>query len=249
MLLLITAFVLETALGSLGFSMMGGGMKDTTGMDGTSWEAKFHNADGQVCQFKNVDYKFMGLGALNCGWNGKDSRFQRKFWSDSGPSKCSRECRKLQWCNYAWSDSGATKLFNKGAGWCYLYHTCDERTGTEEGRLMQKHCPKTPEIPCKESCNRYAYQWAIDGDCDAGNCLGCDKYWKGDKFDNNACGSDGKGYLYPGTASKKALAMAEVTPESGNWVVYGLALFGFGVTAYGAFAHFSKKEAETHCEI
>jgi len=53
----------------------------------------------------------------------------------------------------------------------------------------------------------------------------------------------------PRSASKKALAMAEVTPESGNWVVYGLALFGFGVMAYGAFAHFCKKEVETHIEF
>jgi len=240
-------------------------MKDTTGMDGTSWEAKFHNADGQVCQFKNVDYKFMGLGALNCGWNGKDSRFQRKFWSDSGPSKCSRECRKLQWCNYAWSDSGATKLFNKGAGWCYLYHTCDERTGTEEGRLMEKKCPKTPELPCKDGCNRYKYQWAVDGDCDAGDCLGCDGYWKGDKFDNGACGSDGKDYLYPGrpdaenavgayaakmerTASAvgEELAFAQEAPSTtSNLVTYGFACVGASVLLYGAFRHFTTKSDYT----
>lgn len=41
--------------------------------------------------------------------------------------------------------------------------------------------------------------------------------------------------------TQSALAMANVLPESGNWVVYGLALFGFGVTAYGAFAHYTKK--------
>lgn len=169
-------------------------------LDGPHREAAFTNTDGQICQMPEVDKKTIGMKAQNCGWNGADSKYQKRMYVRN-QDECVVECRALAWCNYVWVDSTAGSGAGRG-GWCYWYGTCTKRTGTELGKLYHKKCPKkikmpwTSAGPCDAACNTYKSEWYGDGVCDWDTCSNCDSYYKRigdyDVFDKGDCAGDPK---------------------------------------------------------
>merc|ERR1719204_1470971 len=107
-----------------------------------------------------------------------------------------QECRKYQWCNYAWFDYYHEGLGHRD-GQCYLTGTCNRRKNGKLGALFKKVCPKTPEMPrtmhakwpCdpKDKCAEFAKYWSGDGICDMETCGNCDGSYVGDVFDGNDC--------------------------------------------------------------
>eukprot|EP00493_Phyllostaurus_siculus_P026314 UN26659 len=168
------------------------------GLNGVSWEAPFDNPDKQRCNFEHIDFKvFRRANAKSCDWDGVDSEFFKKI-SVKSDDYCARECRKYQWCNYAWLDYNSEGLLRKD-GQCYLTGTCNGRKNGKLGALFKKVCPKTPEMPrtmhakwpCdpKDKCAEFAKYWSGDGMCDMETCGNCDGSYVGDVFDGNDCKS------------------------------------------------------------
>jgi len=167
-------------------------------LNGDSWGASFDNPDKQVCHFEEIDYKaFNRARAKSCDWDGVDSKFFKKI-SATRNNHCARECRKYQWCNYAWLDFNSESMMRKD-GQCYLTGTCNGRKNGKLGALFKKVCPKTPEMPrtmhakwpCdpKDKCAEFAKEWSGDGICDMETCGNCDGSYVGDVFDGNDCNS------------------------------------------------------------
>merc|ERR1712198_529651 len=164
--------------------------------NGDSWGASFDNPDKQVCHFEEIDYKaFNRARAKSCDWDGVDSKFFKKI-SATRNNHCARECRKYQWCNYAWLDFNSESMMRKD-GQCYLTGTCNGRKNGKLGALFKKVCPKTPEMPrtmhakwpCdpKDKCAEFAKEWAGDDICDMETCGNCDGSYVGDIFDGGDC--------------------------------------------------------------
>lgn len=214
-----------------------------------SYDAAFKNPDGQTCRFAAKGYVRLGhQEGIKCGWNGKDAKFQLKMDRAMKHVDCIAECQKRQWCNYA---------FTPAMGWgykkndCFLFGTCnDQTTNSPGGILHEKKCPKTPELPCESGCTKYKAWWAVDGDCDMG-CMGCDAYWKGNKYDNGACDDDHlKATGMPGSAAD-ALYYKKVGDESlgvVDYAVYGFAVLGFAVISFGAYKYYTGKAQDQEHE-
>lgn len=170
------------------------------------WMKDYKNTDGQTCHFEQMPEEggwTAGYQNRNCGWNGVDSKFQKKFERKTIYG-CIQECLKLQWCNYAYNDADVNGAIEDSG--CYLFGTCDDQTSQPaEGHLAKKVCPRQPEMPrtpgpaCTAGCEKHKGEWMGDGMCDFDECQNCESYYdKSGVFDKGDCAGEGHFTCIPG---------------------------------------------------
>lgn len=168
-----------------------------------------------------------------CDWNGRDKVGQKQKSGTTQDYQCWDWCFNDKDCVFA--------SFKNGQ--CRGFQTCTEHAayinnGYEVWQKVDQEAPTDPADDrwagqrCDDDCIKYAKQWIGDGGCDYDACAQCPSYTKNGVFDNGDC--DAAAY------EAKSLAYEADVSSRGSVLINLMAAFGFAVTLYGAFRHFTK---------
>jgi hypothetical protein len=189
--------------------------------------------------------------AIDGLWNGYG-----KYWVRKAPPS-DNDCSGGQWVqttltgylNFDWQR-------HDGFQACGGVHPIKyQKDGSRD--KVQFCCPDFPYTKKAKKCDRndknlgctkHAKEWKGDGICDLEDCGNCPAMWDKNKFDGGDCG-----YVEYESAVGQAEASAyagvfdvqqKTHSDTRSHFIYGFAVLGFGVVAYGAGRHYFGKVVE-----